>query len=184
MSVHVPTLYSEAWAGEPLPRPVQRPVLNTARAIWSLLDYAIQIPLSIPARTPSYGQMVRDIKLWTSWSQRHLADVLDTTHTTLRRAEAGGALMEARSGDLRHRIEAAHAVIERVFLLADRDPVQTARLLEAAPATGAPTAVAALRAGDPDRAYLAALDVRRPRPAGLLVSSRPRQGGAIVPLHD
>ena len=184
MSVYAPSLYSEAFSGEPLPGPVERPILDTARVIWSVLGYTIQVPLTVPVRAPAERQMITDIRAWTGWSQRRLAEILDTSHTTVRRAEAGRTLMEARSGDLRRRLESTHAVIQRVFLLAGQDPEQTGRLLETVPADGSSTAVDALRCHNPERAYLAAVDLLRPRPTGMLLGNRPRQGGATTPLHD
>jgi hypothetical protein len=78
----------------------------------------------------------------------------------------------------------AHNIIHRVFLLANRDPAETTRILKTAPAGGGPSAIAALRAGNPDKAYLAAIDVMRPRRAGMLVGGRPRRPGATSALHE
>jgi hypothetical protein len=185
MSVYAPSLYDETFYGEPLSLPVRRPLLDTGHAIWLLAGWGLKVQLTLPERAPDVQRMISDMRAWTGWSQRRLADVLGTSHTTVGRAEAGRPLVEARSGDLRDRVDRAHAVVQRIFLLAERDAEETARLLETPPSiTGGGSAVDGLRTGNPDRAYIAALDVLRPRPTGMLVGSRPRRGGATSPLHD
>lgn len=91
--------------------------------------------------------------------------------------------MALRSGDLRRRVGEAHDVVERVHLLAERDADTTSRLLATAPRPRQ-SAVHALRAGRPEKAYLAAIDALRSGPAGILTGSRPRRSGATAALHD
>lgn len=127
--------------------------------------------------------MITEIRGWTGWSSRQLATVLDTTHTTVLNAERGRALMEARSGDLQRRVPAAHDLVRRVFLLADRDPAATSRILGTVLGDGLSPSEA-LAAGNTERAYLAAIDALRDRPTGMLVGARPRRPGATVALHE
>jgi hypothetical protein len=127
--------------------------------------------------------VVRQIRDWTGWSSRRLAEVVDTSHTTILGVENGRPLVGGHSGDLRDRLTDTHEVIERIWALAGSDPNLMRRLVETAP-PGQRSAIAELAAGDPDRAYLAALEVLRPRTPGLLVGDRPRQRGATVALHD
>jgi hypothetical protein len=92
--------------------------------------------------------------------------------------------VSGHSGDLRQRLVEAHDLIERVYVLVDRDHERTATVLATA-ATGRRSAVEELLAtGDPGQAYLAALDAIRPRRTGLLVGDRPRRDGPTTALHD
>jgi hypothetical protein len=183
--VELPTIYDEAFFGEPIdvPVPLQPQPLNTSQPLWTIGDWPIVVPAPPVDTTPDTQRMIADIRAWTGWSQRQLANVLCTSHTTVRNAEAGRPLRSARSGDLSRRLTHAHEVVERVFLLAGREPRATARVLEAA-RDAAGSATDALRAANYERAYLAAIDVLRPRSTGMLVGSRPRRSGATVPLHD
>ena len=183
MPVETPTIYEEALYGEPLDLPVLRQTIHTDRALWTVGEWVIDVPAPVVHRAPDVQRMIRDLRVWTQWSSRQLASVLRTSHTTVLNAEAGRPLMQARTGDLRRRVGAAHDVVERVFVLAGCDPAATARILGTAP-RGAPSAVDALWARNPERAYLSAVDVLRPRPKGLLVGNRPRREGATAALHD
>jgi len=178
-----PTIYDDALYGEPLDLPMLHRVLNTDGDIWTVEDWLIVVPPPVAHRAPDVQRMIGDIRAWTRWSSRQLARMLGTSHTTVLNAEAGRPLMEARTGDLRRRTGDVHDVVERVFLLADRDPAATARILGATARDGRSPADA-LQQGRPEQAYLAAIDVLRPRPTGLLVGDRPRRDGATVPLHD
>ncbi len=183
MSVAAPTIYDEALYGEPLGVPVVTTTIHTGTILWTVGDWAIDLPAPTVHRAPDVQRMIRDLRARTQWSSRQLATVLGTSHTTILNAEAGRPLMQARTGDLRRRVGAAHDVVERVFILAGSDPVETARILDTA-RRGGPSAVDALRERNAERAYLSAIDVLRPRPTGLLVGDRPRRGGATTALHD
>ena len=178
-----PTIYDEALYGEPIDVPMFRAAINTEGEIWTLGEWEISIPKPDVHRAPDVQRMISDVRGWTGWSSRKLAGILGTSHTTVLNVESGRPLMEARTGDLRRRVGEVHGVVERVFALADRDPGQTARVLETA-AGGRAAAVEALHERNPDRAYLSALDVLRPRPAGMLVGDRPRREGGTAALHD
>lgn len=184
MSVlELPTIYEETFFGEPLALRVRPRPVNTDRPLWTVGDWPLVLPLPTVERAPDVQRMIGDIRAWTGWSQRQLATALRTSHTTVGRAEAGRPLREARSGDLSRRLANTHNLVERLFLLAGRDPETTCRILEAPPDANG-SAVDALRAGNYERAYIAAVDAARPRPTGMLVGSRPRRSGATVALHE
>ncbi len=176
-------LLNDALVGSPLECIVVRPHLNTRLALWIVGDWNAVFPTLAPRRAPDLQRMVFKLREWTGWSARQLGDVIGTSHTTVYGIEAGRRVTEGHSGDLRCHIADAYDVIERIFLLGGRDPNATARLLETAP-VGRRSAVEELQAGQPSRAYLAAIDVLRPRLPGLLVAEHPRQTGATSALHE
>ena len=178
-----PTLYEEALRGEPLARVIFPERLNTHASFWNLGDWRIVLPAPLARPSPGVQRIVRQLREWTGWSARRLAEVVGTSHTTILSVENGRPLVGGHSGDLRDRLTDAHAVIERVHLLAGRDPDMLTRLLETAP-PGGTAAIVELEAGEPGRAYLAALEVLRPRTPGLLVGDRPRRSGGSAALHD
>ena len=178
-------IYAYAYFGEPLGLPLRARTLNTERSFWTVGDWALILPRAMVRRAPEVQRMMVDVRGWTGWSARQLAAALGTSHTTVLNAEAGRPLIAVRSGDLRRRVGDLHGLVQRVHLLADRDPSTTARVLVTTPAAGrSGSPLDAIAAGYPDKAYLAAIDVLRPRPAGLLTGSRPRQSGATAALHD
>lgn len=177
------TLYDEALRGEPLERVVFPASLNTCTSLWTLGDWALIVPPPIPRPAPEMQRIARHLMEWTGWSAHRLAEVLGTSHTTVLGIGNGRPLLDSRSGDLRRRLTEAHDVIERVYLLVNRDSDTVARLLDTVP-PGRRSAIEEMQAGEPARAYLAAIDVLRPRTPGLLVGNRPRRGGATAPLHD
>ncbi len=183
MTIVARDIYDEALRGEPLELAVFPPALDTHSSLWTLGDWWIVLPAPDLHPAPSTQQLVRQLRQWTRWSTRQLAEVLDTSHTTIRAVENGRTLVGGHSGDLRRRLADAHEVVERVFLLANRDAERVATILDSAP-PGKRSAVEELRAGDPARAYLVALDVLRPRRPGLIVGDRPRRGGATAALHE
>lgn len=185
MSVtEAPALYEAAVRGEPLQRTVFPDPVNTTATIWTIGDWPIRVPPPVPHTIPRLQRVIREIRDWTGWSARRLADVLGSTHTTIINAENGRPLVAGHSGDLRQRMLDLHDVVERVYLLVGRDPQQAASVLSASPSSGR-SAVDELReTGDPGRAYKAALDVLRPRRDGLLVGDRPRREGPTTALHE
>jgi transcriptional regulator with XRE-family HTH domain len=178
-----PTIYHEALFGEPLGLPVRHRTLDTNRPFWIVGEWFVVLPTTVVRRAPDVQRMISEVRAWTGWSLRQLARVLGTSHTTVLNAEAGRPLLALRSGDLRRRVNEVHDVVERVYLLSERDASTTSHLLATAPRRGQ-SAVDALRAGRPEKAYLAAIDALRPRPTGMLTGSRPRRSGATAALHD
>lgn len=178
------TLYDNALCGEPLPRPVLRPTIDTRGAIWRVGDWAVALPPWPPRPVPETARLITLIRDWTGWSSRKLAGVLGVSHSTILRLARGQHPEAAHSGDLPIRLRNTYDVVDRIYLLLERDPVATARVLDDSP-PGRPSPVEELRVGKPAEAYLAAIDILRPaRPAGLLTGSRPRRDGVTIPLHE
>jgi len=179
-----PALYDAAFRGEPLQRTVFPEPLNTRDTIWTIGDWPIRVPAVVSPAVPRLQRVIREMRERTGWSARRLAEIVGTSHTTIINAENGRPLVSGHSGDLRQRLVETHDLIERVYVLVERDPVRTATILAVAP-TGRRSAVEELReTGDPGRAYLAALDAIRPRRGWLLVGDRPRRDGPTTALHD
>jgi transcriptional regulator with XRE-family HTH domain len=175
-----PTTLSSRQAEE---GPLLREVANGV--LWALRGWSILLPATKARPAPDVQVMTRELRQWTNWSQRRLADLLGTTHTTIGAVEEGRPLRTSHSGDLRRRLEEAHAVVLRIHLLADRDPDRTAYLLETSPQGGVVSANQLLKDRNPANAYLAALDALNPPVEGLLVGIRPpNEDRATVPLHE
>lgn len=128
-------------------------------------------------------RLARQLSAWTGWSSRALADVLDTTHTTVQALQRGRPLQGSRSGMLGDRLGETHQVVERLDRLTHGDARATARALTRPDADGM-SAVDHLRARRPSAAYLAAIDALRPRVPGMLTGTRPARGDATAPLTE
>ncbi|HXH59119.1 hypothetical protein [Iamia sp.] len=126
--------------------------------------------------------MVIEIQRMTGWSGRRLAEVLRSTHPTVRAVARGAS--SARYGDLYGRINDAYDIVGRIFLVAGRNPHEANRLLTTPPSEGAPYAASLLAERDSAGAYLAALAVNQPQRApGLIRGMWPsRVGEATVDL--
>ncbi len=180
-----PALYEAALRGEPLQQTVFPALINTTRPFWTIGQWPIEVPSPSPQTIPRLQRVIREVRGRTGWSARRLADVVGSTHTTIRQAENGRPLMSGHSGDLRQRLLGLHDIVERVYILAGNDPERTATILLTGPASTGRSAIDELRAtGDPGRAYVAALDVLRPRSTGLLVGDRPRRDEPTTALHE
>ena len=177
-------LYEAAVCGEPFPRPIFPEPLNTAAQFWIIGDWPITVPPPVPHSVPTLRQIILDIRDRTGWSARRLATIVRSSHTTIISAENGRTLVSGHSGDLRQRLLDAHAVVERVYLLAGRDPRQTDMILSTAPANGRSAVDELKESADAGRAYIAALEVLRPRRTGLIVGDRPRGDGRTAALHE
>ena len=182
------------YAGEPirqtaaptrLDRSVVTPLFRAGQdLLWMLGDWLVRVPAPVIRPAPDVQRMTQELRSWTRWSARQLADVLSTSHTTVLAIETGRPLAAGHSGDLRRHIVDAHTVVSRIFVLAGRDPLRTADALDSAPGHGL-SARTLLEHGEPAKAYVAALDVLRPPTQGLLVGSHPAEPGlATTPLHD
>lgn len=182
--VEAPALYEAAFRGEPLQRTVFPPPLNTHDTFWTIGYWPIGVPAVVSPAVPRLQRVIREMRERTGWSARRLAEIVGSSHTTIINAENGRPLVSGHSGDLRQRLVEAHDLVERVYILVERDPERTAAILATA-STGRRSAVEELReTGDPGRAYLAALDAIRPRRTGLLVGNRPRRDGPTTALHE
>lgn len=123
---------------------------------------------------------IRDIKAMTGWSDRTIATVLGVSHPTV------AALRQGRRGrvPLRARLMRVHDLVERVYMLSERNPESTEELLTANTPDGR-SAFSLLAADRPADAYLAVTDVLYPPPEGLLTGSHPASvGNAIAPLAE
>lgn len=168
-----------------LDRTVVAPLFRVGQdLLWMLGDWLVGVPAPVIHPAPDVQRMTQELRNWTKWSARQLADALSTSHTTVLAIETGRPLAAGHSGDLRRHIVDAHTVVSRIFVLADRDPRRTAHALNEATGNGL-SGRTLLARGEPAKAYIAALDVLRPPTQGLLVGSHPAEPGtATAPLHD
>ena len=113
--------------------------------------------------------LVRAISEWTDWSNEDLARVLNCSHLRVSALNRGTSFI--RVDDLFERLYEVHEVVQRLFLIADRDTSRVDDLLTSKPESGF-TAVELLSDRRPSEAYLAALEVNRPRRAGTMMRSR------------
>lgn len=153
---------------------------------YGVLSPQMEDPFTLPNiaiprwRAPTlrnFAEMAKDLRSWTGWSLRALSDALNTTHPTMRQILNGVPQAGTRNKELLRRIEQAHEVVARIYIVADRDIRRTAIVLTATSPSG--RAVEYLASGEPSKAYLAALDSLRPeKSGGMLVGSRPLQPGA------
>jgi hypothetical protein len=183
MSALTNTTYDQALYGEPLLVALRRRLLNTQKRIWTLGDWELELPPVVPRRAPETQRAVTDLKVWTGFSSRQLANLLGTSHTTVGRLEAGGELVAGHSGDLRQRLSTVHDVVGRIATIANYDPMAVKDALRYEHQT-AGSAIHALKSGDPSVALLRALDRLRPRPAGLITGIGSRRSGATTALHE
>ena len=132
-------------------------------------DLWVKAPEPEPRVAPQAQALVRAIFEWTDWSHRKLARVLNSTHPTVSALEKGTS--SGRTEDLLERLSEVHAVVQRVFLIANRDTSRVDDLMTSTPQSG-PSAIDLLLERRPDEAYLAALHVNRPRRAGAMMRGR------------
>lgn len=141
-----------------------------------------ELPQMVDPEAPATARRLRDVVAWTDWSNRYLADLLGTTHPTIAAVLRGQEI--TRLPDLRDRIARMHRVVQRLAALSDWDRSEVLRLLETRHVTekSAAELMAARQFG---KAYLVALDVRRPLPAdGLMGSDFPARRTGTVPIED
>lgn len=137
----------------------------------------IAIPRWRPPTLRNFTEMAKDLRVWTGWSIRALAEVLATTHPTMGQILEGAPQAGTRNKELLRRIEQAYEVVARIYLVAGRDDRRTAVALASSSPSG--SAIFHLMTDQPSRAYLAALNALRPeRSEGLLVGSRPLKPGS------
>jgi len=112
--------------------------------------------------------MTIDIKQATGWSERTLAQALGTTHPTVAKLLNG----ERTSLRVRRHLRDAYEVIRRISILNSGDPAATDRVLRTEPSSGRRSSIELLKDGEFGSAYLAAVDVMRPRREGLMRGTR------------
>ena len=123
---------------------------------------------------------------WTGWSDRILAQVLGTSHPTVRALLEGRGANTSRTAAVRARLRAVHEVVARVHALTGGSSLATGRVLGELSESGVRRPVDHLSAGDMTAAYLAAIEILRPstRETGELLSAYwpARAGEASVEL--
>ncbi len=118
-------------------------------------------------------QMLRELRAWTGWSDRALAEVIGTSHPTVAKLFAGESEFLARHESSRRRLEEAYEVVSRAYILAGRDRSRTASILENM-SYGGRSARQYLCEGRPNEAYLAVVEaVRPPRRSGMMRGNNP-----------
>jgi hypothetical protein len=144
-------------------------------------DY--QVPNQQIGQPAQAVQQLRDVAFWTEWSHRVLAKVIGSTHPVVAEGLRGSASFLERSDESRHRLEEAHNITSRIYVLAGNDPSRTAYVLEQ-PSLDGRSAKDYLIDGHPNEAYLAAIDALRPRHSSGLVTGRrpmdPRRANKAV----
>lgn len=152
-----------------------------------IYDWWVRLPERAVRPAPDAQRYAVEIRRFTGWSARTIADVVGSTHPTI------GGLLEGRIGrtnqrteSLRSRLAAAHEVVSRVFVLTGRDPDRTGAALMVAGEGDGGSAANLLSRGEVARAYLAATDRLRQRErSGLLTGRRTVMAGeATASLHD
>ena len=115
-------------------------------------------------------RLIRETREMTGWAQRDLANVLRTSHTTVRRLETDGRVT-ARSRAIAARAAELHAVLVRLARVAGGPEALVVALGQTVRGT---TALDLLREREWSKAYTAALDaVRGLRPAMLGAAKTP-----------
>lgn len=183
MTLATDAMFGAMELGEQFEQAIVLPPFDMSKNIWTVGWWPIIFPDIVPRAAPNIQIMVKKLRARTGWSARTLADVLKTSHTTILEIERGRSLKEGHSGDLGRRVIDAYEVVERVYLLTGKSVGETARVMRSSCANGN-TPVEELQAQELGRAYLAVVDVLHPRPRGLIVGDHPKQGDAIVALHD
>ncbi|MHB8618237.1 MAG: hypothetical protein ACYDAG_01490 [Chloroflexota bacterium] len=170
------------------------PRSTTVREDWSLIpthrpptlgsDFAlylrqVELPRPQPRVAPRLERAIADIRSWTGWTVRGLADAAGTSHPTILAIGSGRTTTFSRIPDVPRRIVALHELLTRLHLLAGDDPVEINRALRDRPAGQHQSALEALAGGDLPGAYLCALDVLSPpRTAGMMRGRFPARPGA------
>ena len=119
----------------------------------------------------SIGDQLQEILQMTSWSQRDLAQVLQTSHTTVRKLLLGGSV-SARSMSIASRVRPVYDIVSRLHLVAQRDSTRLAVALTSLRDDGK-SAVDLLAGGEDNAAYTTAIKALRGRQEGS--RDRPRK---------
>jgi transcriptional regulator with XRE-family HTH domain len=149
------------------------PMMSATEIADLLRQYTAWITLP-PAPTTAVSRLpglLRESRSLTGWSGRDLAEILHTSHTTVRRLETGGSVT-ARSRDTAARVASLHAVLVRLARVASSPGALGAALVTDAGSGSTPAEL--LREGQWSRAFTAALDVLQgPRPTILSPAAWP-----------
>lgn len=149
-------------------------------------DYWVRLVPWRPSSLLDVQRQATELQSWTDWSDRTLAQVLGTTHPTVRALLEGRGATTSRTVTVRARLREVHELVARIHALTGGSAAVTARALSELPPGSDRRPLDYLRVGDLGQAYLTALDiVRPPRTGGLLSADWPvRAGEASVELLD
>ena len=144
-----------------------------------------RIPPSESPTVPRLQESLRQIKDWTGWSSRALAEATGTTHPTVESILHGRSRLPRVPG-LARRVVALHELVSRLRVVVAGDRAELTRVLTEEPSRGGPSALTVLGSGEVPAAYLSALDVLRPPRVGAMMRGRfpSRPGEASVALDD
>lgn len=156
-----------------------------------LFDTWIKFPEYVSPRRDDLrtDSLLADIVRWTDWSSRDVAPLIGVSHTTvLQWSKAPPERLRLSNLDSFGRLSRLHRTLKRLNMLANADAKSLSLAVRTLPRAGSQSAYQLLLADQPAEAYLAALDVLRPRPPsedGLLVGDRPAEPGrAVSSLSD
>jgi transcriptional regulator with XRE-family HTH domain len=121
----------------------------------------IQLPPAPAEPMSRLPRLLREARAATGWSQREIADILGTSHTTVRRLERDGQVT-VRSREIAAKIPHLHAALVRLARVAGSPEALATALVTP---VGETTAADLLRDGNWPRAFTTAIDaIRGPRP--------------------
>jgi len=153
-------------------------------AVIAFIDYVQKVlPTVLIEVEKSLNEIVETLIIATRWSARTLADLLGTSHPTIRAIAENRLGSGTRSPDLLLRLQNLEALTMRILPLVDNDP----RRLEAVFRAGTPSVKELIETGEYGGAYLAAIDAIIPRHVAgesLKSFSFVQAGEANSPLTD
>ena len=190
MTVTIPTTPSgrldiaEPWGTTLVEEWRLTPVLKQSAAPLGFID-GWRVPPSESPRVPRVQDSLRQVKDWTGWSSRTLAEATGTTHPTVESILQGRSRL-VRVPGLAQRSLLLHQLVSRLWIVVNGDRAELTRALREQPSSERASALTVLRSGEVSGAYLAALDVLTPPRVDAMMRGRfPRRPGqASVPLHD
>jgi hypothetical protein len=154
----------------------------------SFFDFWVRLAPWRPSSLLDAQRQAIELQSWTDWSDRTLAQILGTTHPTVRALLQGRGATTSRTATVRARLREVHELVARIHTLTGSSATVTARALSGLPPGSDQRPIDYLRAGDVGNAYLAALDIVRPTPRdadGILSADwSVRAGEASVELND
>ncbi len=140
----------------------------------------IQLPAAPAEPVSRLPRLLRESRAATGWSQREIAEILGTSHTTIRRLEADGKV-SIKSRDIAAKVPHLHAVLLRLARAAGSASALATALVTP---VGDTTAATLLQKGNWPRAFTTALDaVRGPRPEMLGAPPGPTPSDATRELR-
>lgn len=133
---------------------------------WDPFSLGVEVGKVSSPPLPEPKRLTDEIKRMTGWSDRSTAMALRTTHPTVAKILDGQRI----GFNLQDRIVRVNEVVRRIHLLTNEDPSATSRALRTEPAEGRESAMVLMAREEFSAAYLAAMDVQRPRPTSRFMS--------------